>query len=288
MNISPGKKFRLALTLEKPLQIIGTINAYTAIMARNTGYRALYLSGAGVANMSYGLPDLAMTTLDNVLEDVRRITSAVDLPLLVDIDTGWGNELMIARVIKAMINAGVAAIHIEDQVQDKRCGHLPGKQLVSCDEMILRIKAAVAARTDPDFIIMARTDAFANEGMDGLIQRAIAYRDAGADMLFPEAMQTLDQYSKIKEAVGIPILANLTEFGKTPLFTLEELNQAHVDMALYPLSVARAMNLAARKMLQEIRENGTQRNQLDQMQTRDELYHYLDYYAYEMKQRRVE
>lgn len=277
------KGLHQALAKEKPLQIIGTINAYVAIMAKSVGYKALYLSGAGVANASYGLPDLAMTTLDNVLEDVRRITAAVDLPLLVDIDTGWGNALMIARTIKSMIRAGASAVHIEDQVTSKRCGHLPGKEIVPCEEMVDRLKAAVDAKTDPHFVIMARSDAFAKEGLEGLIARSIAYRDAGADMLFLEALKTLDQYKAVKDAVGIPVLANLTEFGLTPLFTVSELAEAGVDMALYPLSPMRAMNLAALQVLQEIRDKGTQKHLLDQMQTREELYHYLNYESYKKK-----
>lgn len=280
---SPGRKFRQALIQEKPLQIIGTVNAYVAMMAQRQGFRAIYLSGAGVANSSYGLPDLGMTTLDNVLEDVRRITSAVDLPLLVDIDTGWGSGLMIERAIKALIRAGAAGVHLEDQIQDKRCGHRPGKEIVSRVEMQNRIEAAAGAKTDPDFVIMARTDAFANEGLEGAIERALFYRSAGAEMLFPEALYSLEQYREFKKAVGIPTLANITEFGKTPMFTLSELRQADIDMALYPLSVNRAMNYAAQNALQEIRNRGTQKQILDKMQTREELYDFLNYMSYEEK-----
>lgn len=283
MKNSPGRKFRFALKQEKPLKIVGTINAYVAIMAERIGFKSIYLSGAGTANISYGLPDLALTTLDNILEDTRRITSAVEIPLLVDIDTGWGNSLMIARTIKSLILAGAAAVHIEDQVANKRCGHRPGTQIVSCGEMVDRIKAAVDAKTDPDFVIMARSDAYASEGMDGLIQRAIAYRDAGADMFFPEALQSLDQYKTIKEALDIPILANITEFGKTPLFTYQELLKADVDMALYPLTISRLMHQAAKEGLQELKDHGSQVSLVSRMQTREELYKYLDYYKYENK-----
>ena len=284
MKNSAGKKFRKAMTEETPLQVIGTINAYVAMMAKRTGFRAIYLSGAGVANSSYGLPDLGMTTLDNVLEDVGRITEAVDLPLLVDIDIGWGNSLMIQRTIRRMIHAGAAGVHIEDQTLKKRCGHRPGKEVVSKREMVDRIKAAVDAKTDPNFIIMARTDAYSVEGMDNTIERAIAYRDAGADMLFPEALHSLSEFKKIKEAVEIPILANITEFAKTPLFTPEELIEVGVDIVLYPLSINRVMNLSARQALKEIRSKGTQRHLLHRMQTRDELYDFLNYHAFEESQ----
>lgn len=283
MPTTPGQKFRKALHAEKPLQIAGTINAYCALMAKSIGFKALYLSGAGVANCSYGLPDLGMTTLDNVLEDTSRITSAVDLPLLVDIDTGWGNALMIERTIKSMIRAGAAAVHIEDQVFAKRCGHHSGKVLVSKEEMCGRIKAAVDARSDLEFVIMARTDAFSIEGIDLTIDRTLAYKEAGADMLFAEAVDTLEHYKILKDAVGIPLLANLTEFGRTPLFTTEELAKAGVDMALYPLSASRAMNQAAQKVYQDIRQNGTQKKSIDSMQTRDELYRILHYDDYEQK-----
>ncbi len=278
---SPGLKFRQAMTEESPLQVIGTVNAYIALMAQKIGYRALYLSGAGVANSSYGFPDIGLTTLDNVLSDVTRITSAVDLPLLVDIDTGWGTRLMIQRTIKQMIRAGAAGIHIEDQAINKRCGHLPGKKLVSKKEMVDRIKAAVDARTDPGFIIMARTDAYAEEGIEHALERATAYRNAGADMLFPEALHSIHDYTLFKERVGIPILANLTEFGKTPLYTIQELAKSGVDIALYPLSINRSMNLAARQALKEIKHKGTQRHLLHRMQTRDELYDFLNYSSYE-------
>jgi methylisocitrate lyase len=280
MKSSPGSKFRKAVNSEKPLQIVGTVNAYIAILAKHSGFKAIYLSGAGVANSSYGLPDLGITTLDDVLEDARRITAAVDLPLLVDIDTGWGNAFLIERTIKSMIRLGVAAIHIEDQISQKRCGHLSGKVIVSKEEMVDRIKAAVDARIDPDFVIMARTDAFAVEGIELAIERAIAYRDAGADMLFPEALHSLEDYQKFKKAVEIPILANLTEFGKTPLFLLSELASANIDMALYPLSANRAMNLAALKVFEEIRGHGTQIHILENMQTREELYGFLNYRNY--------
>jgi methylisocitrate lyase len=281
MSNSTGKKFREALHNEKPLQVVGIINAYIALMAKQAGFHALYLSGAGVANSSHGLPDLALTTLHDVLEDARRITSAVDLPLLVDIDTGWGNALMIQRTIKEMILAGVAAVHIEDQVIQKRCGHREGKRVVSIEEMVDRIKAAVDARTDPNFVIIARADAFASEGIDKTIERGIAYLEAGADAFFPEALHTLDQYKTIKSAVQMPVLANMTEFGKTPLFTREELAQADVDIALYPLTVNRGMNFAAQHILQELRQKGTQKHLLEKMQTRQELYKFLDYESQE-------
>lgn len=277
---SAGKLFRTAVSNGNPLQVVGVINAYTALMAQKVGYKALYLSGAGVANSSFGLPDLALTTLTDVLEDARRITAAVDLPLLVDIDTGWGSALMIKRTVKAMIKAGVGAVHIEDQVAQKRCGHLPGKSIVSKNEMVDRINAAIDAKTDDNFVVMARTDALAIEGLDSMLERLVAYRDAGADMVFPEALQTLEQYEKCRRTVGIPILANQTEFGVTPLFELEELRKARVDIVLYPLSANRAMNLAALKIYSEIMERGTQQQVVDQMQTREELYHYLDYDTY--------
>lgn len=281
MSFTPGQKFHAALVLEKPLQIVGTVNAYVALMAQHVQYRAIYLSGAGVANSSYGLPDLAMTTLDNVLDEVRRITAAVELPLLVDIDTGWGNALMISRAIKLLIHAGAAAIHIEDQVIEKRCGHRPGKRLVSKETMQDRIKAAVDAKTDPAFIVMARCDGLAVEGLDATIERAVAYCEAGAEMIFPEAFHTLEQYKTMKKAVSCPILANITEFGQTPLFTREELASAGVDMALYPLTANRAMNKAAYNALKTLRTQGTQKDLIDQMQSREELYHFLDYEKYE-------
>ena len=280
-NTSPGKAFRHALTLEKPLQVVGAINAYTAMLAEQAGFKAIYLSGAGVANASYGLPDLGMTNLDNVLIDVRRITSATQLPILVDIDTGWGSAFNIARAVKEMIKAGAAAVHIEDQVQAKRCGHRPKKAIVSREEMSDRIKAAVDARTDPDFVIMARTDAFANEGLDSAVERALAYIDAGADMIFAEALVTLEDFKTFSRAVPVPVLANMTEFGKTPLYSLKELANAEVGLALYPLSAFRAMSQAAVDVYKAIKEEGTQKALLDRMQTRDALYQCLDYYAYE-------
>lgn len=283
MNLSPGQRFRSAMQQQKPLQIPGTINAYIALMAKKEGFKAIYLSGAGVANSSYGLPDIGLTTLDNVLEDVRRITAVCDLPLLVDIDTGWGSAFMIRRTIKAMIQAGAAAVHLEDQVFHKRCGHRPGKALVSKEEMADRIKAAVDAKTDPDFVIIARTDALANEGLEKTIERALAYKEAGANMFFAEAFNSLEQFQIFKKAIQSPVLANLTEFGQTPLFTTEELTSADVDMALYPLSANRAMNLAALRVLYAIKEKGTQIECLENMQTREELYGFLDYEAYEKK-----
>ncbi len=280
---SPGSRFREALPLEKPLLVLGTVNAYIAIMAERTGFRAIYLSGAGIANSSYGLPDLGITTLENVLEDVRRITGAVGLPLLVDIDTGFGSAFNIARTIREMERAGAAAIHIEDQVAPKRCGHRPGKELVSKDEMVDRIKSAVDARTDEHFCIMARSDAFSVEGMDGILERLVACREAGADMVFPEALSNISDYMTIKETVGIPVLANMTEFGKTPLTPADRLGEAGVDMALFPLSANRAMNRAALAVMVTIREDGTQAGVLDTLETREELYDYLGYHDYEKK-----
>ena len=282
---SAGERFRRAMNEEKPLQIVGTPNALVALMAEQTGYRAIYLSGAGVANLSFGLPDLGVTTMDNVLEDTRRITGAVGLPLLVDVDTGFGAELMIGRTVREMIRAGAAAIHMEDQVSDKRCGHRPGKALVSQQEMVDRIRAAVDARTEPGFVVMARTDAVAVEGMDRALERAAAYARAGADMLFPEALGTLEQYAEFRKASGLPVLANLTEFGLTPAFSAGELAGAGVDMALYPLSASRAMNRAAQRVLSEIRERGTQAGMLAEMQTRKELYELLGYEELERKQK---
>ena len=281
MSQSAGSRFRQAVAEERPLQVMGCINAYVALLAQRAGYRAIYLSGAGVANASYGLPDLGVTTLDNVVEDAGRITQTVDLPLLVDIDTGWGPALMIARSIRALERAGVAAVHIEDQVAQKRCGHRPGKALVDTDEMCDRIRAAVDARIDEQFVVMARTDAFANEGLDGAIERCCRYREAGADMLFPEALNDLEQYRAIREAAGIPILANITEFGATPLFTTSELSGAGVDIALYPLSPARAMYRAADEVMKVVRKEGTQQACIETMQTREELYEVLDYHKYE-------
>lgn len=281
--MSAGRRFRDALQKEHPLQIVGAVNAYSSMLAERSGFQAIYLSGAGVANASYGLPDLGITTLDNVLEDARRLTAAVTLPLLVDVDTGFGGAFQIARTVKEMIRAGVAAIHVEDQVQAKRCGHRPGKALASLAEMVDRIKAAVDARTDEQFCIMARTDAFAGEGLDRAIERCLAYREAGADLLFPEALTGLDQYRRVIEAVGLPVLANITEFGKTPLFTLDELRRANVAMALYPLSAFRAMSAAALQVFAAIRQHGTQQPVVPLMQTRQELYECLNYYEYERK-----
>lgn len=280
-SFSPGKKFKLATKKEKPLQIVGAINAYCAIMAAQAGFRALYLSGAGVAVAAHGLPDLGMTNLNDVLEEARRITYATDIPLLVDIDTGWGSSLNIARTIKDMIRAGVAAVHLEDQIADKRCGHRPSKQLVSTKEMKARIKAAVDAKTDPDFVLMARTDAFQSEGLQGAIDRACQYIAAGADMIFIEALTDLEQYRQFAQAVKAPVLANITEFGKTPLFTLDELRMAGINMALYPLSAFRAMSAAANRVYLTIRQEGSQKNTIDMMQTRDELYRFLNYHAFE-------
>ncbi|HBD7142377.1 TPA: methylisocitrate lyase [Legionella pneumophila] len=280
---SQGKKLREALMKEKPLQVVGTINAYAALQAKRAGFHAIYLSGAGVANASYGLPDLGITTLNDVLEDVRRIMSAVDLPLLVDIDTGWGGAFSIARTIKEMIKAGAAAVHIEDQVQAKRCGHRPGKALVEKEEMIDRIKAAVDAKTDPDFVIMARTDALANEGLNKALERINAYIEAGADMIFFEGVRKLEEYQALTEQCNVPVLANITEFGVTPLFTLEELKGVGVSLALYPLSAFRAMSAAAEKVYDTIRKNGSQNDILAEMQTREELYQVLNYHFYEDK-----
>ena len=281
---SAGRLFRRAVAEEKPLQVVGTINAYAAIMAEKVGYRAIYLSGAGVANAAFGLPDLGMTTLGDVLEEVRRITGVTALPLLVDIDTGFGNTLMVGRTIREMIKAGAAGVHIEDQATAKRCGHRPGKTVVDVEIMIDRIKAAVDARTDPEFVIMGRTDAFAVEGLEATIERACRYRDAGADMLFPEALADLAQYRRFAEVVGIPVLANMTEFGVTPLYTLPQLAEAKVSLVLYPLSVFRAMNAAALRVYRTIRLEGTQERMLDAMQSRAELYDFLDYLDYERKQ----
>jgi methylisocitrate lyase len=282
-KLTPGRKLRSAVSQERPLQVVGAINAYAAVMAERVGFRALYLSGAGVANASHALPDLGITTLTDVLEEARRITAAVGLPLLVDVDTGWGSAFMIGRTVKELIRSGAAAMHIEDQVAAKRCGQRPGKKVVSAEEMADRIKAAVDARTDSDFVVMARTDAFAVEGLDAAIDRACLYKEAGADMLFPEALRELAQYRKFAEAAKMPVLANITEFGVTPLFTAEELADAGVSLVLYPLSAFRAMNAAALNVFRTIREKGTQKEVLDQMQTREELYDFLDYYEYEKK-----
>ncbi|HEX4792639.1 MAG TPA: methylisocitrate lyase [Humisphaera sp.] len=280
---NPGLRFRAAMDVERPLQIAGAINAYSAMLARDAGFRAIYLSGAGVANASFGLPDLGITTLEDVLQDVRRITGACDLPLLVDVDTGFGGAFSIARTIREMIRAGAAAIHIEDQVQSKRCGHRPGKALVPLSEMCDRVKAAIDARTDESFVIMARTDAYSVEGLDAAIERARAYVGAGADVIFAEAMSSIDDYKQFAASVGVPVLANLTEFGRTPLFTLEDLRAAGIRLALYPLSAFRAMSLAAQRVYRAIRSDGTQQNVIDQMQTREELYRVLGYEEYEKK-----
>lgn len=281
--LTAGGRFRLALREEQPLQIIGTVNAFAAMMAKRTGYRAIYLSGAGVANYSYGLPDLGITSLDNVLIDVSRITSQVDTPLLVDIDTGWGGAFNIARTIKQMISAGAAAVHLEDQVSQKRCGHRPGKEIVSKDEMVDRIKAAADAKTDPDFVLMARTDALQVEGLSGVIDRCAAFVEAGADAIFAEAMTDITMYRQICDAVKVPILANITEFGTTPYYTKDELGAQGIAMVLYPLSPTRAMQKAALTVMQAIRETGTQKGVIDLMQTRADLYDFLGYHAYEDK-----
>jgi len=283
---TPGKHFRTAVSAEQPLQIVGVINAFCALLAERAGFQALYLSGAGVANSSHGLPDLGMTGLGDVLEDARRITAATDLPLLVDIDTGFGGAFNIARTVRELARAGVAAVHMEDQVATKRCGHRPGKRLVSDDEMADRIKAALDAREgggDDQFVVMARTDAYSVEGLDRAIERAQCYVDAGADMIFAEAMTTLDEYQQFTQAVSVPVLANVTEFGETPMFTTDELRDAGVALALYPLSAFRAMNAAALRVFETIKKQGTQKSLLDQMQTRDELYDVLGYHNYENK-----
>ena len=281
--MSAGARFRAALEAERPLQIVGTINAYTALLAERAGHKAIYLSGAGVANASFGLPDLAMTTLNDVCEDIRRIASATDLPLLVDADTGWGSALMIARTIREMTWAGAAACHIEDQVADKRCGHRPGKALVETAEMCDRLKAATDGRIDDGFVIMARTDAYAVEGQQATIDRAAAYVEAGADMIFAEALTTVEEYKQFTDVIKVPVLANLTEFGRTPLFTADELAAVGVSMTLYPLSAFRAMSAAALNVYETIRNDGTQQAAIDSMQTRMELYDVLGYQAYEDK-----
>jgi len=281
---TPGQRFRKALLEEKPLQVIGAICAYHALLAKRVGYRALYLSGGGVAAGSLGVPDLGISNLDDVLTDIRRITDACDLPLLVDVDTGFGaSAFNVARTTRSLIKFGAAAMHIEDQVGAKRCGHRPGKELVSAQEMCDRIKAAVDARTDPSFVIMARTDALASEGLEAALERSSRYVEAGADMIFPEALTELGMYRRLAEAAKVPVLANITEFGKTPLFTVEELRSAGVAIALYPLSAFRAMNQAALEAYREIRSKGTQKGITSKMQTRDELYDFLDYHAYEEK-----
>ena len=281
--VSNGARFREAVESESPLQVMGAITAYAGLMAKRTGYRALYLSGGGVAANSLGVPDLGISTMEDVLTDARRIVDATQLPLLVDIDTGWGGAFNIARTIRSFIGVGVAAVHMEDQVGQKRCGHRPGKEVVPVREMVDRIRAAVDARTDPSFVIMARTDAAAVEGLDAAIERAGAYVEAGADMVFPEAMRSLDDYRKVKAAVKVPILANLTEFGSTPFFTTDELRDAGVDIALYCCGAYRAMNKAALHFYETVRREGTQKNIVDTLQTRAELYDFLGYHAYEDK-----
>ncbi|MCI4569267.1 methylisocitrate lyase [Lysobacter sp. CFH 32150] len=282
-QFSAGARFRAAVAEEHPLQVMGAITAYAGLMAKRVGYKALYLSGGGVAANSLGVPDLGISTMEDVLTDARRIVDATQMPLLVDIDTGWGGAFNIGRTIKSFINVGVAAVHMEDQVGQKRCGHRPGKEVVPLDEMVDRVKAAVDARTDAGFVIMARTDAAAVEGIDAAIERAVAYVDAGADMIFPEAMKTLDDYRRFKQAVKVPILANLTEFGSTPFFTTDELRDANVDIALYCCGAYRAMNKAALHFYETVRREGTQKNIIDTLQTRTELYDYLGYHAYEDK-----
>ncbi|WP_227430342.1 methylisocitrate lyase [Psychrobacter sp. I-STPA6b] len=282
---SAGKRFRTALQQQneqnQPLQIVGTINAYTAMMATQVGHKAIYLSGGGVANASYGLPDLGMTSLDNVLEDASRITNAVDTPLLVDIDTGWGGAFNIAQTIKKMQKAGVAAVHIEDQVAQKRCGHRPNKEIVSTAEMVDRLKAALDAKVDPDFVVMARTDALSVEGLDAAVERAVAFQEAGADMIFAEALTDIEMYRKFTDVLDIPVLANMTEFGQTDLYTTEQLFNVGVEMVLYPLSAFRAMNQAALNVYQHILKDGTQEQVVDSMQTRMELYDFLNYHQFE-------
>ncbi len=280
---SPGTRFRTAITLEKPLQCVGVMNAYHARLAEASGFKSLYVSGGAVSAGSCGIPDLGITTMDDVLVDVRRVTDITGLPVMVDVDTGWGAAFNIARTVRSMIKAGAAALHIEDQVQQKRCGHRPNKAIVTLAEMVDRIKAAVDARTDADFVIMARTDALAMVGLDAAIERLCACVEAGADMVFPEAVPELEMYRRISTAVSVPVLANITEFGMTPLFTLDELASAGVGIALYPMSAFRAANAAALKVYRVLRETGTQQGVLDSMQTRAELYQYLDYHAWEQK-----
>lgn len=280
---SAGAKFRAAVAAEQPLQVVGAITAYAAKLAEQTGFKAVYLSGGGVAANSLGVPDLGISTMDDVLIDARRITDAVQIPLMVDIDTGWGGAFNIARTVRSFIKAGVAAVHMEDQVGQKRCGHRPNKEVVPTDEMVDRVKAAVDARTDDQFVIMARTDAAAVEGIDAAIERAVAYVEAGADMIFPEAMKTLDDYRRFKAAVKVPILANLTEFGSTPFFTTDELKSANVDIALYCCGAYRAMNAAALNFYETVKRDGTQKAAVSTMQSREDLYKYLGYHAYEQK-----
>lgn len=284
---SAGKRFRDAISEQKannqPLQIVGTINAYTAMMATQVGHKAIYLSGGGVANASYGLPDLGMTSLDNVLEDASRITNAVDTPLLVDIDTGWGGAFNISQTIKKMEKAGVAAVHIEDQVAQKRCGHRPNKEIVSTSEMVDRLKAALDAKVNPDFVVMARTDALSVEGLEAAVERAVAFQEAGADMIFAEALTDIEMYRKFTDVLDIPVLANMTEFGQTDLYTTDQLFNVGVDMVLYPLSAFRAMNKAALNVYQHLLDDGTQEAVVDTMQTRMELYDFLNYHDFEKK-----
>lgn len=282
-SVSAGTAFRAALESEHPLQVVGAITAYAGLMAKRVGYKALYLSGGGVAANSLGMPDLGISTMEDVLTDARRIVEATQLPLMVDIDTGWGGAFNIARTIRSFERAGVAAVHMEDQVGQKRCGHRPGKEVVPKAEMADRVKTAVDARRDQSFVIMARTDAAAKEGIDAAIERAVAYVEAGADMIFPEAMKSLDDYRKFKAAVKVPILANLTEFGSTPFFTTDELVSANVDIALYCCGAYRAMNKAALGFYETVRREGTQKAYVPQMQTRDELYDFLGYHEYEQK-----
>ncbi len=282
-KVSQGKKLKRAISENTPLQIVGTVNAYSSLLAEKKSHKAIYLSGGGVAASSMGLPDLGITTLQDVLIDVERITSVCELPLLVDADTGWGGAFNISRMVKSMITSGAAGIHIEDQVEQKRCGHRPNKELVSSEEMQNRIKAGVDAKTDSDFMIMARTDAIANEGLDSALGRAVSYVEAGADAIFAEAITEIEDYKKFSENLNVPILANITEFGKTPLFSKEELKEAGVDMILYPLSAFRAMSKAAEGVYLEILEKGTQQDLIDRMQTRDELYEVLDYHTFEKK-----
>jgi methylisocitrate lyase len=281
--LSAGARFRAALREERPLQVVGTINAYVARLAAASGFRAIYLSGGGLAANSLGMPDLAISTMDDVLVDIRRITDVCALPLLVDADTGWGGAFNIARTVRSFIKAGAAGMHIEDQVQTKRCGHRPGKEVVPLEEMVDRVKAAVDARTDPGFVIMARTDALASEGLERAIERAVACVEAGADMIFPEAIGELAQYRRVRQAVGVPILANITEFGRTPLYGRDELAAAGVDIILYCCAAYRAMNAAALATYEAIRRDGTQRNVVEHMQTREQLYQYLDYDAFEQR-----
>ena len=282
-KVSQGKKLKQAISENTPLQIVGTVNAYSSLLAEKKGHKAIYLSGGGVAASSMGLPDLGITTLQDVLIDVERITSVSELPLLVDADTGWGGAFNISRMVKSMITSGAAGIHIEDQVEQKRCGHRPNKELVSSEEMQNRIKAGVDAKTNSDFMIMARTDAIANEGLDSALSRAASYVEAGADAIFAEAVTEIEDYKKFSENLTVPILANITEFGKTPLFSKEELEEAGVDMILYPLSAFRAMSKAAEGIYSEILEEGTQQNLIDRMQTREELYEVLYYHTFEKK-----